>query len=227
MTGPYSAIGCFYFGYKLCVRPYEPMKRRMKTYLIAMILGMIAAAPALSQTDLAKLSPDEENQVKAGAVVVHMAPGPSRIKRFCIVGNIDAPADVVYQVYSDFDHQKDVFSAYSQATVLARHDNIVDSRLAIDFPWPLGQRWMVNEATTHADERVITSKRLQGNFSAWEDYLKILPVSARQSRVVYEGLVDPNLPLPAWLLNFIQGQTAPTTITDVRDYIARKHLLTR
>jgi hypothetical protein len=196
----------------------------MKRILWVILTLLALAAPAWADSTFMTLNADEERRVNSGDVVVHMAEGRNNIKRFCIFGNIDAPLDVVYRVYSDFDHQKQVFSAYSEARVTTRRFPVTQSYLALDFPWPFGKRWMLNDATERPAEHVITSKGVTGTIKFWEDYLKLTPVSPRKTRVLYTGLVDPDLALPRWLLNFLQEQTCPTTITDVRAYIEKNHL---
>ena len=164
------------------------------------------------------LTPEQEDRVRAGEIVVKMI-SPDR--PVVVVGLVDAPVDETFKVYSDFANYGRIFGL-PESQVTQQEGNRVLGKFSVDFPWPFGRRWTLNEAVLEPDRHRFTFKRRDGSFKIYEGSLKVLPEEGERSRVIYAARIDPNLPLPPWILQWAQERVFPEVIRNVRKRLAKE-----
>lgn len=190
-------------------------------WLVGALSGMLVAGPAIAQENLFDLSTEDQGRVSRGEIVVLMEAGDAPIKRALVVGLVDASPAEVFKVYSDFSNYKTLFGI-TKSEVIRNDGNVQFGRFVIDFPWPLGQRWTLNETFVDPRNRIIRFKRQEGTFKTYDGLLRVLPEAPKGSRIVYQARIDPDLPVPPWLVNWAQEQIFPQVIQCVRDHLKRK-----
>lgn len=168
-----------------------------------------------------QLSADEERRVQKGEVIVHVEQTDEPIKRTLVVGLIGAPPEMVFPIYTDFASYTELFESTRTSEVLRHEGNLVFCKFIIDFPWPLGSRWISNQTTMIPDSQAFTFKKHEGTVKVYEGALKVLPEPHNRSRVVYTAKIDPDLPLPAWLVNMVQAHYFPNVIHRVRERLVK------
>lgn len=166
------------------------------------------------------LSASERQAVENGQVIVHMERGNSPVHRFLAVGAIDAPIAAVWTAYTDFVDYPKIFGITASA-VRRRQGDTVWAWFYIAFSWPLAPRWTLNETHLYPDRHLMTYRRVDGSFRRYDGELALYPDGADRTRVWYEAAVDPGLPfVPSWVVDWVQAHLLPTSITDVRTWLA-------
>jgi uncharacterized membrane protein len=194
------------------------MPKRLALSMVLLVLPLHAwAAP--SSDAIYRLTADEERRVQKGEIIVHVEETSEPIKRTMVTGLIDAPPEVVYPVYTDFESYPELFKTARSSDVLKREGNVLTCKVVMDFPWPLGSRWVSNYTYLDPANTSFTFKKFEGSVRLYEGALKVLPESRSRSRVVYTAKVDPDLPVPAWLVNMISAHYFPMAIQRVRDRV--------
>lgn len=180
----------------------------------------LALLAAVTPSDLWRtLSPEEEARVGRGEVVVQMQRGHERIKRFQVVGLIEAPIARVWDAYTDFGRYDQIFQI-TGSQVRRQQGNTIYGWFYLELMWPLGPRWTVNETVLEPEKWTFTYRRVEGTFKAYDGDLALASLGPSRTRVRYSAKIDPDADfLPAWFLDFVQTQMLPTAITRVRDWI--------
>jgi hypothetical protein len=182
-------------------------------------LGLsVIVAPASPLRAEVLLTPEQEQRVQSGEIVVKVI---STERPVVVVGLVDAPPEQTYRVYADFANYGRIFGL-PESQVTHQEGNMVLGRFAVDFPWPFGRRWTLNEAVLEPSQRSFTFKRRDGTFKIYEGSLKVLPESPTRSRVIYAARIDPNLPVPPWIVQWAQERVFPDVIRNVRKLLAKE-----
>lgn len=180
-------------------------------------LSVILALAAPSQAEVL-LTPEQEQRVRAGEIVVKIE---ATDRPVVVVGLVDAPPEQTFRIYSDFANYGRIFGL-PESQVTHHEGNTVLGRFAVDFPWPFGRRWTLNEANVEPGRHRFTFKRRDGSFKIYEGSLRVLPESPTRSRVIYAARIDPNLPVPPWIVQWAQERVFPDVIRSVRSFVAKQ-----
>lgn len=188
---------------------------------LVLFFAPLQAWAAPSGDAITRISADEERRIQKGEIIVHVEETDEAIKRTMVTGLIDAPPEVVYPIYTDFESYPELFKSARSSEILKREGNVLTCKVVMDFPWPLGSRWVSNYTYLDPENTSFTFKKFDGTVRLYEGALKVLPESNGRSRVVYTAKVDPALPVPAWLVNLISANYFPMAIQRVRDKIEK------
>lgn len=184
---------------------------------LMLLLAPLSAWAAPASDAIYDLSADEERRLQKGEIIVHIEQTKEPIKHTLVVGLIAAPPEDVFPIYTDFESYPELFKSARSSEVLKREGNVMTCKVIIDFPWPLGMRWVTNHTVLDPTTTSFTFKKFEGSVKIYEGALKVLPEARSRSRVVYMAKVDPDLPVPAWLVNRVQAHYFPMVIQRVRD----------
>ncbi|MBM3266099.1 MAG: hypothetical protein FJZ01_00495 [Candidatus Sericytochromatia bacterium] len=183
-------------------------------------LAFLAAVASPPPDLLRTLSPEEEARVNRGGVVVQMERGSERIKRYQVVGNVEAPVARVWEVYTDFGRYNEIFQI-TGSQIRRQSGNTIYGWFYLALFWPIGPRWTLNETVLFPERFTFTYQRVEGTFKQYEGDLELSSIAQARTRVRYSAKIDPDAPMiPAWVLDYVQFTMLPTTITRVRDWIA-------
>jgi len=188
---------------------------------LVLLFAPIQAWAAPTADAIYRITADEERRIQKGEIIVHVEDNDEPIKRTLVTGLVDAPPEVVYPIYTDFESYPELFKSARSSDVLKRDGNVLTCKVVMDFPWPLGSRWVSNYTYLDPENTSFTFKKFEGSVRLYEGALKVLPEGNSRSRVVYTAKVDPALPVPAWLVNMISATYFPMAIQRVRDKVGK------
>ncbi|MBO9540715.1 hypothetical protein J7643_09015 [bacterium] len=192
---------------------------------IALLTGALlcaTAAPARGQGYFGELTPDEQSKVDHGEIIVKVEKTEAPLKRFMVVGRFESSAADVFRVFTDYDHYAEIFNI-KDTKVLNRVGNVLNIRAAFQLPWPIGEKWLINETRLQPERYSFVYKRTEGNIVEYAGSLRIVPKGPQACEAYYVAKTDPGIPgLPAWLLNRFQESMLPSSIQSVRDHLKRQ-----
>jgi len=187
----------------------------------ALLLTPLQAWAAPNPDAIYKISADEERRIQKGEIIVHVEETGEPIKRTLVTGLIDAPPEMVFPIYTDFESYPELFQSARSSEILKRDGNVLTCKVVMVFPWPLGSRWVTNTTYLDPANTSFTFKKVEGSVRIYEGALRVLPEGTGRSRVIYTAKVDPALPVPAWLVNMISANYFPMAIERVRDKVEK------
>lgn len=195
----------------------------MKNFLaLASLAGILVfGAPAHARPSFDALTPEELARVERGEVVVNMENAGGDVKHFRVVGLVHAPAKRAYEVFTNFAKYDEIFYVKDPKIVKAE-GNVLHVKATVSVPWPIGDRWVLNQTILDPEDLSFTFNRVEGTILAYSGYVKAVPKGPEKCHVYYVAKADPGIPfVPAWLVNQFQARMLPDTIKHVRDYLKR------
>lgn len=193
--------------------------------LLTPCLALLLAGPAHAVPACGiPLSDDEKATIHANEVVVRLdrAGEATRADVTCL-GYVDAPPKKIWDVIlSDHDYPK-IFPNILVCETRYKKGNIVHTYSMLDYPWPLPDKWTLNEMVLDQAKWHIDFRRLQGTTKEVVGAWSLFPDGPR-TLVSYRVHVDPGLPLvPRWAVELGTKTVAPDIIKGIRRWIAAGH----
>jgi ribosome-associated toxin RatA of RatAB toxin-antitoxin module len=183
------------------------------------VLGFAATGlPASAQAGELGISAD----LRAGHIISsRRAQAGSSVERGRAMVVIDAPADHVYDVIQNYALYKEFLPNFEASRVLSKRG--ASAMLYVQVKIMKGAKTIWAELKLKprkqsGETRMIEAKLLKGNVDHFEALWEITPISATQTLVGFEIIVDPDLPLPS---GFISGENQKTARKTLRALRAR------
>ncbi len=137
-----------------------------------------------------------------------------------VVGYIDAKPEEVYQALTNPALLHRIFPKVKKNEQRYKNGNLYHFYSVLAFPWPLEDRWSLNETRFFPSKRAISWKRIDGSIKVNEGAWRLHP-QGNGTLMIYRVRFDPGLSLvPDWLVEYGMEKEAPSIIKNVRSYFA-------
>tara|TARA_B100002051_G_scaffold10356_1_gene8781 strand:+ start:39813 stop:40346 length:534 start_codon:yes stop_codon:yes gene_type:complete len=137
-----------------------------------------------------------------------------------VVGYINAKPSEVYRALTNPDLLHRIFPKVKKNEQRYRQGNLYHFYSELAFPWPLEDRWSLNETRFYPSQYAISWKRIDGSIKVNEGAWRLHPYR-NGTLMIYRVRFDPGLSLvPDWLVEYGMEQEAPSIIKNVRSYFA-------
>lgn len=189
----------------------------VSTLLMALSLGILLPAVGSAQT---------ANDVAARiGHDVHTAHKPSgkRVKWSEAVVVIDAPAEQVMSVVTDYARYKELLSSFTESRVLSQRGNKALVYVQASVARGLGTLWAqlnIRPRRPEGNTQVIEASLVEGNVDIMSARWEITPLDHGRTLVMFRILVDPKFPVPTGLLEHENLKIARRTVAGVRKRVA-------
>lgn len=195
----------------------------MKNLLAMVGLAALMAfgSPAQARPAFDALTTEETARVERGEIVVNVENAGGDVKHFRVVGLVNASAQKTYEAFTNFAKYDEIFHV-KDSRILKTDGNVLNVRATISVPWPIGDRWVINETRLEPEAYSFSFNRVDGSIVAYSGFVRAVPKGPDRCHIYYVAKADPGIPfLPAWLLNQFQASMLPDTIKHVRAYLKR------
>ncbi|MEQ8353129.1 MAG: SRPBCC family protein [Leptospiraceae bacterium] len=137
-----------------------------------------------------------------------------------VVGYIDAKPEEIYRALTDPSLVHRLFPKVKRNEQRYRKGNLYHFYSVLAFPWPLEDRWSLNETRFFPSKHAISWKRIDGSIKVNEGAWRLHP-HGQGALMIYRVRFDPGLSLvPDWLIEYGMETEAPAIIQNVRSYFA-------
>lgn len=161
-------------------------------------------------------------RLEAGEIVATLTTDAAGDPVGMSMGIIDAKPDRVWATLTDFGRYNDYYTGISSSEIRKREGKTQWVYFVIDFPWPLPDRWTLNETHIDAGNRSFDWKRVEGTVKKYEGVIHVFEWPGNRSLLRFVGVLDPGFPFfPRWLMAYFQAQSLPGVISGPRDYLIR------
>jgi ribosome-associated toxin RatA of RatAB toxin-antitoxin module len=196
---------------------------RCRLILSALVAAVILPRVALAegQQNIQKNPPDagKEGEIQVSTVA---QPGSS-VKAGRAVGIVDAPIDAVMAIVEDYGGYEKFMPHFRASRVLSRRGEsalvYMQASIAKDT-MTLWAQLKIAPKPSVGTTRVIEAKMVQGNMDAMHARWEVTPVDAQHTKVAFELLMDPKVPLPASLVSDENEKASQKTIRALRRVVA-------
>ncbi len=137
--------------------------------------------------------------------------------RLGLTAELDVPAATVLRIFSDVGRYPSIFPAIKRADVRSRSPGRSVSFIEVEFPWPIGPRWLLAETTVAGDR--IRWRRLEGTLKRFEGSLQASDIAAGRSKAIYDAIVDPGWVAPGWLSGWLEARVIEGVLAETRRYL--------
>ena len=168
------------------------------------------------------LTPSDAHALDSGQVLARIEPGPEAVHHVSAEGVVDAPPAKVWSVVTDFADYYQIYSGIKRSEVRARNGDTLIGYFLLAFPWPLPERWTLNDTVLDPDRMRFKWQRVGGTVRRYDGSLELLPWHQDETLMVFRAAMDPGLAfVPGWLVDYVSLNTLPAIVQGVRDFVAR------
>jgi len=215
----------------------------LKQALFVLLVGSFLAFPLLAGENEPQWRIVSDTD---GIIIENRMLENSRLKQLRARCEIAAPVEVIYEVMDDADSFHEWFGdclLQKNITRINEYEKICYH--VVDMPWPFKDRDSVSSVVTRADwdkkevETHIQSIREIDEAAVWgmnpetekNDRVRISVMDAvftyqrlspNRSMFTYVVMVDPDISLPAWLLNALSVNQPRTTLENLRRQVKKE-----
>lgn len=187
---------------------------------LALLVGLqCPPALALATNPGISLTGSEDRQIAAGQIVVKVLPtNLSTMRDVIAVGYVEAPVKEVWRVITDYHNYPKIFPNIKKSETRYKKGLVEHHFTELDYPWPLPDKWTLNEIVHEPAKYTARWHRLDGSVKETVGQWRLL-AEGKRTLVVYTVRVDPGLPLvPQWAIEWATTRVAPQIIGNVRKH---------
>jgi carbon monoxide dehydrogenase subunit G len=154
-----------------------------------------------------------------------------RLERSIGIIRVEAPADIVFAVVTDYDGFERFMPMVSESTKEGEREGKAVVRQSIKLPFPISSRHFVIEVESRDQQtrrgwRCLESRwsYVQGSGNIAEGYgrWEVLEDGSGRALVAYVGFVDPGGRLPGWAFSWATRQGLPRILQAVQKEARRR-----
>lgn len=139
-----------------------------------------------------------------------------------VVGHIKASPQEVYDALINPALVDELFPKMKGNELRYKNGNLHHFYSELIFPWPVQNRWSLNETVFYPEMKAIRWRRIDGTIKVNDGAWRLYP-SSQGTLMIYQVKFDPGIALvPDWLIEYGMRTEAPSIIINLRNYFARK-----
>ena len=195
---------------------------------IAVLAAAIATLAATSVRAQETESAEERMQrLDAGEILVTATEVPGRTNpRVHAVAVIQAPPERVWAIVQDCGNYSRTMPRVLDSSEVERDGGNVRCRQTIDMPFPFSDLPLETQSV-HTVVPGVSYRRewklREGEFEVNEGSWTLVPHAGGASTLAtYDALMEPKVPLPAWIVNSAAKITLPSMIEGLRKQVTRQ-----
>ena len=203
----------------------------MRLIAVLIVTGSLfvsASAIAQQTPEIPSLSNDQVTRLNSGEILVEVVASERPIGD--VLGVVDAPAQQVLDVITDFDHYTEFMPNMGASSIIERDGDTYVCSGITDTPWPMDDRiwtiraWAGPQEIGGINALVSTWDYVpdSGNLVDTEGYWLLLPWGddGSQTLVRYYLMADLGTWVPDVILNWATENMLPDMITAIKERVA-------
>ncbi len=191
----------------------------MKPSAALLSLLLIFAAQEIFAIEPAELVPEKFSEIPDGQkIYTSLKRNGQTLGVVTVIGHIQASPEKVYSALTNPELTSELFPKLKENQLKYRKGDLYYYHSVLDFPWPVKDRWSLNETQFYPGIHGLRWKRTEGSIKVNEGAWRLFP-SDQGTLMIYQVRFDPGLALvPDWLLNYGMEKEAPGIIHSLRNY---------
>jgi hypothetical protein len=143
-----------------------------------------------------------------------------------VMGMLNHPAATAFRVFTDYPRRPYIYPTTKKVEVRKPDPRKPQVYFLMGFPWPVGDRWVVDSEHLDPDNQHMTWQMLEGNVNTYAGEAQFYPVGNNKCVLSFSAMSDPNISvIPDWLMAHAQRLLLPAVVRSLRGYMdAGKHV---
>jgi len=141
------------------------------------------------------------------------------------VAIIDAPAERVFRVITDYAHYREFLPHFRQSRVLSRRGNsamVYMQASVIHNTATLWAQMRIRQHRPRGNTQIVVGRMIQGNMDQFAARWEVTPLAdGQRTLLTFDILVDPDLPFPSSVFTNENIKAAHRTIRALRRQVLR------
>lgn len=192
---------------------------RVRIFGFILYLMLCSGVGAISPLSL---KPESFTLPKGNEVLKSIVKQGDNLGIITVIGRINASPDQVYNALTDSSMVEQLFPKVKKNELRSKKGEAHYFYSELVFPFPLQNRWSLNETRFFPDIKAISWRRIDGSIRINDGAWRLYP-SGGGTLMIYRVRFDPGLPLvPDWLIEYGMKQEAPSIIYNLRNYFNRQ-----
>lgn len=193
------------------------MKRSAIRRLFAHIVTALLLVPAasLAQAQVAATPAEEATAI----AVTTLAETGTSVEWGRAEGIVDAPIDRVMSIVQDYGQYASFLPNFRVSRVLSQRGASANVYMEVGILKGTVTIWAqlaIRPKRSEGDVRVIEARMTEGNITRMNARWEVTPLSATRTKVTFQMLIDPDLPVPSSLVTAQNAKAAERTIRALR-----------
>jgi uncharacterized membrane protein len=143
-----------------------------------------------------------------------------------VMGMLNHPAATAFRVFTDYPRRPAIYNTTKKVEVRKPDPRRPQIYFLMGFPWPVGDRWVLDSEHLDPDNHHMTWHMLEGNVNSYAGEAQFYPVGGNKCVLSFVATADPNIAvIPDWLMAHAQRLLLPAVVRSLRSYMdAGKHV---
>ena len=195
----------------------------MRSFLLLLTTGLFLSSASLQALSPQALIPGSFSRIPTGTdIYTHLDRTGQTVGIVTVIGHIRANPDKVYAALTNPKLTSELFPNLKKNELRRKEGDRYYFYSVLDFPWPMDDRWSLNETRYFPDIKGLSWRRTDGSVRVNEGAWRLFP-SNEGTLMIYKVRFDPGLSMiPDWLLNYGMEKEAPGIIHSLRRYFEQK-----
>jgi hypothetical protein len=196
--------------------------------LATMMMATMALAPAMPAV-AAVQDPTGQAETMArlrrGEVISRIAQ-KGQVRSVEVMGMLNHPAGTAFRVFTDYPRRPSIYTTTKRVEVRKPDARRPQVYFLMGFPWPVGDRWVLDSEQLDPDNYHMTWQMVDGNVKSYSGEAQFYPVGGNKCVLSFSATSDPNIAIiPDWLMTHAQRLLLPAVVRSLRTYMdAGRHV---
>lgn len=193
--------------------------------LTALVATVTLAFPAAAAVQDPTGDPALMARLRQGEVISRVTQ-KGLVRSVDVMGMINHPASTAFRVFTDYPRRPAIYTTTKKVEVRKPDARQPQVYFLMGFPWPVGDRWVLDSEHLDPDTNHMTWHMLDGNVKSYSGEAQFFPVGAGKCVLSFTATSDPNITvIPDWLMAHVQRLLLPAVVRSLRTYMdAGRHV---
>jgi hypothetical protein len=189
------------------------------TALVSACVVAGSAWPALASVEDPTGNPQMMARLRNGEIISKIGQlGVTRSVQ--VMGLINHPASAAFRVFTDYPRRPAIYKTTKKIEVRKPDARSPQIYYLMGFPWPIGDRWVLDSEQLEPDTQHMTWRMLEGNVKTYSGEAQFYRVGDGKCVLSFLAQADPNIPvIPGWLMTQAQRILLPAVVSSLARYM--------
>jgi hypothetical protein len=137
-----------------------------------------------------------------------------------VMGMLNHPAGTAFRVFTDYPRRPSIYNTTKKVEVRKADPRRPEIYYLMGFPWPVGDRWVLDSEHLEPENHHMVWHMLGGNVKTYSGEAQFYPVGNGKCVLSFVATADPNIAvIPDWLMAQFQKILLPAVVRSLRTYM--------
>jgi hypothetical protein len=187
------------------------------------LAGLVAIGGLTLPADAAVPDPTNQPDLMARLLkgeVISRITQKGLVRSVEVMGLLNHPAGTAFRVFTDYPRRPSIYNTTKKVEVRKADPRRPEIYYLMGFPWPVGDRWVLDSEHLEPENHHMVWHMLGGNVKSYAGEAQFYPVGNGKCVLSFVATADPNIAIvPDWLMAQFQKILLPAVVRSLRTYM--------